>query len=143
MEAKRIAAAALACPNCGAPTVGAWCPGCGQETVVERGAFVRTVRRQWQRIRHTLVALLVHPGQLTAEFRDGQRARSISPWRLAFNVLTVFFLLSFVTDFNAANFPRQDPSGSLAQVMSAAARQAKLDEVAFSQRVDRRFNGIF
>jgi hypothetical protein len=143
MEAKRIAAAALACPNCGAPTVGAWCPGCGQETVVERGAFVRTVRRQWQRIRHTLVALLVHPGQLTAEFRDGQRARSISPWRLAFNVLTVFFLLSFVTTFGVANFPKQDPSGWLAEALSSGAQQAKLDEPTFIGRVDRRFNGIF
>jgi len=143
MEARSDAEATPRCPNCGARTIGVWCAGCGQESILEQGALVRTVQRQWQRIRHTLVALLVHPGQLTAEFRDGLRARSISPWRLAFNVLTVFFLLSFVTDFNASNFPRQDPSGSLAQVMSAAARQAKLDEVAFSQRVDRRFNGIF
>jgi hypothetical protein len=131
------------CPNCGARIVGAWCAGCGQESIIEQGGFVRTVQRQWRRIRYTLVALLVHPGQLTAEFRDGLRARSITPWRLTFNVLTVFLLLSFVTEFSVANFPRLDPSGTLAQAMSAAAQRAKVDEVAFTERVERRFNGIF
>jgi hypothetical protein len=58
-------------------------------------------------------------------------------------VLTVFFLLSFVTDFSVANFPKQDPSGTLAQAISAAVQQAKVDEPAFTERVDRRFNGIF
>src|SRR5262245_27364606 len=131
------------CPNCGTLMIGPWCAGCGQESIVERGAFVRTVQRQWKRIRHSLVALIVHPGQLTAEFRDGLRARSISPWRLTLNVLTIFLLLSFVTDFSVANFPRLDPSGTLAQTVSAAAQRAKVDERAFMGRVDRHFNAIF
>ena len=143
MEASSDSETALTCPNCGAPAVDSWCPRCGQESIIAQCAFIRGAKRQWQRIRHTLVALVVHPGQLTAEFRDGMRARSISPWRLAFNVLTVFFLLSFVTDFSVANFPKQDPSGKLAQAMNAAAQEVKIDERAFTERVDRRFNGIF
>jgi hypothetical protein len=123
--------------------IGHWCAGCGQEAVVKQGALVRTARRQYQRIRHTLVTLVVHPGQLTAEFRDGLRARSISPWRLALNVLTIFFLLSFVTDFRVASFPRLDPSGTLAQAVRAAAQQARVDELVFTERVERRFNGVF
>jgi len=71
------------------------------------------------------------------------RARSISPWRVTFNVLTVFLLLSFVTNFSVANFPRLDPSGTLAQAVSVAAQRANVDELAFMERVDRRFNGIF
>ena len=110
---------------------------------MECGVFVRTIQRQWQRIRHTLLALVVHPGQLTAEFRDGLRARSIPPWRLTFNVVTVFFLLSFVTDFGVANFPKEDPSGELAQAISVAAQRAKVDQVTFTERVDRRFNSIY
>ena len=90
-----------------------------------------------------MVALLVHPGQLTAEFRDGQRARSISPWRLAFNTIAVFFVLSFVTDFRVANFPKQDLSGTLADAISAAARQTNVDEATVTERVDRRFNAIY
>src|SRR5215472_19289929 len=128
MEARSEAEAAPRCPNCGARMIGSWCAGCGQESIAEQGALTRTVQRQWQRIRHTLVALVIHPGQLTAEFRDGMRARSISPWRLAFNVLTVFFLLSFVTDFSVANFPKQDPSGKLAQAMNDAAQQVNIGE---------------
>ena len=90
-----------------------------------------------------MVALVVHPGLLTAEFRDGQRARSIAPWRLAFNMMTIFFVLSFVTDFHVANFPRQDLTGTLAGVISAAAQQAKVEEGTFTERADRRFNAIF
>jgi hypothetical protein len=122
---------------------GAWCAGCGQESITAHGAFARTTKRQWARIRHTLVALVVHPGQLTAEFRDGQRARSISPWRLTLNIVTIFLLLSFVTDFNAANVPKHDPSGTLTGAMSAAAHRAGLSEAAFAERVNHRFNGIF
>ena len=131
------------CPNCGTRAIGPWCPGCGQESFVEQGVFGRTIRRQWQRIRHTLLALVFHPGQLTAEFRDRKRARSISPWRLTFNVLTVFFLLSFVTDFGVANFPKEDPSGVLALAMNDAAQRASVDRVTFTERVDRRFHSIY
>src|SRR5215469_3015936 len=143
MEATSDTEAGSSCPNCGARMTGPWCASCGQESIVERGAFVRSVRRQWQRIRHTLLALVVHPGQLTAEFRDGLRARSIAPWRLTFNVVTVFFLLSFVTDFGVANFPREDPSGELAQAIRVAAQRAHVDQVRFTERVDRRFNSIY
>ena len=131
------------CPNCGARAIGAWCPGCGQESFAEHGAFARTFQRQWRRIRHTLLALVFHPGQLTAEFRDRIRARSISPWRLTFNVLTVFFLFSFVTDFGVANFPKEDPSGKLALAMNVAAQRANVDQVTFTERIDRRFNSIY
>jgi hypothetical protein len=131
------------CPNCGARQIGPWCAGCGQEFAIGEGAFVRTVSRQWERIRHSIVALVIHPGQLTAEYRDGQRARSISPWRLAFNVIAVFFVLSFVTDFNVANFPKLDPSGTLANAISIAAQQANISEGTFTERLGRQFNGIF
>jgi hypothetical protein len=36
------------------------------------GSLRRSIRRQWERIRHSLWTLVAHPGQLTAEFRDGQ-----------------------------------------------------------------------
>jgi hypothetical protein len=91
----------------------------------------------------SLVKLVARPGQLTAEFRDGQRARSINPWRLAFNVIAVFFVLSFVTDFRIANFPKQDPSGELAAALKLGARQAGVDDAAFVERIDRRFNAIY
>ena len=101
------------------------------------------MRRQWERIRHSIVALVIHPGQLTAEFRDGKRARSVSPWRLAINLVTFFFVLSFVTDFRVANLARQDPGGALAGVIREAASVAHVDLPTYIERVDRRFDAIY
>jgi hypothetical protein len=143
LDAPTAAATGRACPNCGAPALREWCAHCGQEAIVEQGALALTLRRQGRRIRHTVAALVLHPGQLTAEFRDGQRARSISPWRFAFNVMAIFFVLSFATDFRVANFPKQDPSGTLARAIATAAQQAKVDLPTFEERLDRRFNAVY
>ena len=89
------------------------------------------------------MALVFHPGQLTAEFRDGQRARSVTPWRLAINVVTFFFLLSFVTDFRVASLARQDAGGPLTGVLSEAASLAHVDIDTYVERVDRRFDAIY
>ena len=131
------------CPNCGAVRQGSWCAECGQEYPGERGAVARIAWRQWHRIAHSLWALMVHPGQLTAEFRDGQRARSVTPWRLTFNVVAFFLVLSFVTNFRVANFPRLDPTGTLAQFMQQAETKAHAEPGAFAERLDRRFNSIY
>jgi hypothetical protein len=143
MSSHPIADSIANCPNCGARNTGAWCVDCGQEALVEPHASARAMRRQWERIRHSIVALIIHPGQLTAEFRDGQRARSVSPWRLAINLVTFFFLLSFVTDFRVANLARQDPGGALASVISEAASLAHVDLPTYLERVDRRFDAIY
>ena len=89
------------------------------------------------------MALVIHPGQLAAEFRDGQRARSVSPWRLAINLVTFFFVLSFVTDFRVANLARQDPGGALAGAISEAASLAHVDVPTYVEREDRRFDAIY
>ena len=134
---------ARACPNCGTPVSGAWCSGCGQESPAGPGTFERTVRRQWARIRHSLITLVLHPGRLTVEFRDGQRARSISPWRLALNVAALFLAFSFVTDFRIASIAAQDRSGTLQGMTDAAARRAHIDRLTMTERLDHRFNATY
>jgi hypothetical protein len=121
----------MACADARGPTSASW------------PQPAHAMRRQWERIRHTLVTLVVHPGQLTAEFRDGKRARSVSPWRLAINVVTFFFVLSFVTDFRVANLARQDPGGALAGVINEAASLAHVDVTTYTERIDRRFDAIY
>jgi hypothetical protein len=142
IEAVSDPAATPRCANCGAELFGEWCTKCGQESIAGRSAR-RTLRRQRDRVRHSMVALVVHPGLLTAEFRGGQRARSIAPWRLAFNIISIFFVLSFMTDFHAATFLGQDSTGTLARFISAAAEDVRVDDATFAERVDRRFNAIF
>jgi hypothetical protein len=131
------------CPNCGARSTGAWCADCGQESIAGPHPSARSIRRQWERIWHSAVALFFRPGQLTAEVRDGQRARSVSPWRLAINLVTFFFLLSFVTDFRVANLARQDPGGTLSGYINEAASLAHVDVPTYLERVDRRFDAIY
>jgi len=131
------------CPNCGAVRHGGWCAECGQEYPDELGAVARIAWRQWRRIAHSLWALMAHPGQLTTEFRDGQRARSVTPWRLTFNVVALFLVLSFITNFRVANFPRLDTTGDLAQVMQKAEAEAHAEPGALTERLDRRFNSIY
>jgi hypothetical protein len=121
---------------------GRWCADCGQESLAQ-GLFARTVRRQWRRIRHTLVALIVHPGLLTAEFRDGLRARSIAPWRLTLNAVAFFFLLSFATDFRIAHIAEQDRSGVLAGAIADAAERMHVAPALLAERIDHRFNAVY
>lgn len=70
IEAVPNAAATPTCANCGAELFGEWCSECGQESLAGHSAR-RTLHRQWERVRHSMVSLVVHPGLLTAEFRDG------------------------------------------------------------------------
>jgi hypothetical protein len=130
------------CANCGALLTGPWCARCGQEAV-GRASLRRVARRQYERIRHSLLALVFHPGQLTAEFRDGQRARSISPWRLALNLVAFFFALSFITDFRVAHFAQQDPTGTLEATIAAAAARSHVSRAEIAERIDRRLNGVY
>lgn len=130
------------CPNCGAALTDRWCAACGQESLAP-GALARTARRQWARVRHTLVALVFHPGLLTAEFRDGRRARSIAPWRLTLNTVAFFFLLSFVTDFRIAHFAEQDRSGVLTRTIDDVAARTRVTPSLVAERIDRRFNAVY
>lgn len=132
-----------ACPNCGVNGPGPWCSGCGQWNVTGEGAARQQALTQWARIRHSLVALILRPGLLTAEFRDGQRARAIAPWRLAFNAISVFFVLSFVTGFSALNVAQQEANGKIVTDVAAIVQRTQLPRDIVVQRVERRFNTVY
>lgn len=136
------APAAADCPNCGTPLSGPWCAGCGQR-VPRRGNVRAIVSLQARRIGHTLFALICRPGLLTVEFCTGQRARSIAPWRLLFNTVTIFFLLAVVTDFRIATMANQDATGTIARAIAEAAARAGVDPALMAERLDRRFNLVY
>jgi len=98
---------------------------------------------QWARVRHSVAGLLLHPGQLTAEFRDRQRARSVAPWRLAFNAVTLFFVLSFVTDFHVARIAELDASGTLSAKVEQTVQRTQLARELVVERAERRFNALY
>jgi hypothetical protein len=131
------------CPNCGARISGAWCSNCGQAIKTGPGTTRQALLEQWERIRHSVVGLLFRPGQLTAEFRDHQRARSIAPWRLAFNAVSFFLLLSFVTDFKPNSIVEMDTSGKLASIIESTVERTHLARDTVLERMEHRFNVFY
>lgn len=132
-----------ACLNCGAALHGPWCHACGQPVEAGAGAARQRWAHQWGRIRHSLVSLMVRPGLLTVEFCQGQRIRAIAPWRLAFNAITVFFLISVLTDFNVTKLTERDTTGRSAAAIGEIAARTGLPKQTVLDRVERRFSTVY
>lgn len=86
-----------ACPNCGSRLNDQFCAHCGQENKATVLAFHRVVSDFLgdlfnfdSRLFNSFVPLLFRPGQLTAEYVAGRRARFIPPVRM-YLFLSLFF----------------------------------------------------
>jgi hypothetical protein len=96
-----------ACDNCGAPVADRFCSSCGQRAagrIVSLRALLREVLEDQlsleARLPRTLHALLLRPGLLTADYREGRIARYVPPTRLYIVTGLVFFLVvSYVVSF--------------------------------------------
>jgi hypothetical protein len=128
------------CRNCGAPTAGAFCPRCGQETNLRlptlreflreaAGRYVAFDGRFWR----TLIALAFRPGRLTREYFAGRRRRYIRPARLYLFATLVFFAVSrfYVEPAHLVQFdpdkPARTSSKKAAKPASSEAASAKVD----------------
>jgi hypothetical protein len=133
------------CLNCGDPTVGNFCPVCGQRKVEVRVSLRRmlleAIEDQFSlnaALPRTLGALFFHPGRLTSEYMAGRIARYIPPFRLYLFASLVFFLMisfndvdgSFVSDggvnVQVGNAPDSATAARRAEALrrAAEARQA-------------------
>ena len=86
------------CPNCTIPLSGRFCSHCGQRAVDLRPTLHELLHEASHEFLHfdgkiirTLGLLLFRPGQLTQEFIEGKRARSITPLRLYLLASVLFF----------------------------------------------------
>lgn len=91
----------IVCRNCGATLQGRYCHGCGQKAVSSEVSLHDLVHEAFHEFAHvdnkiveTLRLLLFKPGQLTAEFLRGRRARYIPPLRLYLVCSLLFFALA-------------------------------------------------
>lgn len=87
------------CLNCGDPTVGNYCPTCGQRKVEVRISLRRMLMEALDdqfslnsALPRTLGALFFRPGHLTREYTAGRIVRYIPPFRLYLVSSLVFFL---------------------------------------------------
>jgi hypothetical protein len=98
------------CANCGAALAGPFCAQCGQSAE----ALKRPV---WEFIEHTLEVLLdfdtrglktvralLKPGEITAQYLAGHRARFVPPVRLYILVSLLFFLAIWATNTAIVQF---------------------------------------
>jgi Protein of unknown function (DUF3667) len=98
--------ARIACRNCGAAMVGAWCHACGQKRVTGRGlgqllgeAFHQVTDVDGKLLR-SLRLLLFFPGRLSREYLDDRRARYSAPLSLFLLANVLYFFAPALTDFN-------------------------------------------
>jgi hypothetical protein len=122
-----------ACLNCGTTLTGPFCCECGQTAHVHRtlGAFfhdlLHGVFHFEGRIWHTLPLLLLHPGQLTRRYIDGQRARFVSP--LALFLFCVFLMFAVIQQTTHSNLVTIKHNGKvLADRPAVEAQLAQLDQ---------------
>jgi len=90
------------CRNCGVALQGRYCHGCGQKAAhsevtvrqLVHEAFHEFAHLDDSKVVHTLKLLLFKPGELTAEFFRGRRARYVPPIRLYLVCSLLFFALA-------------------------------------------------
>jgi hypothetical protein len=99
------AASGSACANCHTPLSGRFCHSCGQPAVLHHSllrlgeevahGMMRFDAKGWR----TIPMLVLHPGKLTRNYIDGQRARYVSPLGLfLFMIFLMFFVFSYTAD---------------------------------------------
>lgn len=145
------------CLNCGDPTIGWYCPTCGQRKVDVRISLRRMLVEALEdqlsvnsTLPRTLGALFFRPGHLTREYVQGRIARYLPPFRLYLVSSLVFFVaLGFVADPReiAMQEDGQTQADSIRavrtadSVLLAHARAAGEDTAALARRVHQRATG--
>ncbi|HEX2209533.1 MAG TPA: DUF3667 domain-containing protein [Longimicrobium sp.] len=116
------------CLNCGDPTIGWYCPTCGQRKADVRISLRRMLMEALDdqlslnsTLPRTLGALFFRPGHLTREYVQGRIVRYIPPFRLYLVSSLIFFLLlPFVAD------PGQISMGEETQARADSIRAARM-----------------
>jgi len=130
-----------ACPNCGSTSVGRFCAECGQERREGRPTVLRWLRELLDeltldaRLPRTLVLLVTRPGFLTQEWREGRRARYVSPLRLYLLASVFFFSVTFFLGIPGVSEIDVDPA-----VLTELG--GSVDDLA-NQAIGRRMQGLF
>lgn len=133
------------CLNCGDPTVGFYCPTCGQKKVDVRVSLRRMLADALEdelflnvTLPKTVVALLFRPGHLTREYVQGRIARYIQPFRLYLvTSVLLFVLLPWLTNlgqFEEEMAREMETADSVALASGDTAARPSVDTVA-SRRV--------
>ena len=133
---------APACSNCRLPLAGRYCSACGQDSIPAETAW-RSWKDQVGRLRRTLAALLLHPGELTQQHLCGGRVRYIPPFTLFLNTVALFFLVSTLIDFRLSSFLASTRYQSITDLVAQRAAAEHLTQAIFLEHADRRFQTVY
>jgi hypothetical protein len=140
------------CTNCGVAGADVYCPKCGEKQPdhhdLAAGHFAHETVHELlhldSKLFATLAALVLKPGQLTAEYFAGRKKRYIAPLRL---FLTLFALqLVAYTAYKPAAvytldaFAAIDDSGRFAASLERGAAKHGLSVEVFKERVDYKWH---
>jgi|GEM_PF-1380954 len=136
------------CKNCGSVAVSKFCPECGQSTVVAIPSLLGLTQEVFaavlsydSRFLRTLRVLVFQPGQLTADYLDGVRARYIPPFQLFVWLEAATFLvnrLMFDTNQKVSDLKSRDllfvgvGVAVTLSLMNAFRRRKVIDNVLFA-----------
>jgi hypothetical protein len=126
-ESARTPASGTRCANCDAVLDGAWCSKCGQKGSSLDPTWYDLLHDSTHEFLHldgkifrTARKLFLEPGELTAEFLRGRRARYIGALRLYLTFSVIFFLLTGIV-------PNPNPDREVGSGAPAAARELAPD----------------
>lgn len=137
-------AATATCRECGATLTGPYCQACGQPSVAVRRSFKETLLGQTGRLAHTLVQLVLRPGELAREIDEARDRRSMRPASLLLNLIAFFFIVGGgVGGFSASSIIHRDPSGTMERTAQALAQKKGLDRALLDERVEQRFRAAY
>ena len=101
----------LACPSCGAPSMGCFCERCGEKRRTNHdfsirhyvGEAIETFTHFDSKILRTAWLLVSRPGVLSANYLQGRRVRYANPLRLFLLLSVVYYLSNSIFPYNAFN----------------------------------------
>lgn len=136
------------CRNCGEALAGRFCSRCGQEAVPDRTfrelvqAFVGELFEVDSRAVRTL-RLLLRPGALPVEWREGKRIRYLSPVRL-YLVASVLFFSAVALGPNVVHIQTTDAQSDLVEETASPDRARSFEEkLALAAGNEDRLNDLF
>ena len=103
----------LACPSCGAPSMGRFCERCGEKRRANHdfsirhyvGEAIETFTHFDSKILRTAWLLVSRPGVLSANYLQGRRVGYVSPLRLFLLLSVVYYLSNSIFPYNAFTTP--------------------------------------
>jgi hypothetical protein len=129
---------------CGAVLVGAWCHACGQPSRSVPRTFRETLLGQTGRLLHTLLLLVIRPGELAREIDEARDRRSMRPASLLLNLIAFFFIVGGgAGGFTAAAIIARDASGVMARTVAERAERRGIERSVFDERVEQRFRAAY